>query len=327
MLISKRGECTVAGLPLVVTGEGEEALPGTVLNYLHQIAKAMGHPVLATVHDARSGCLTPITVGIDGSSKLAGEPEYVPPGYDRASQALTPLGPTGSDGSPESTTQASVARPSGQQVSRDSTDGASPGPDFRVGVEPSTEALGPRSADVQRRPTDPDGAGSPGGTRIARQVLPTEEAIPRALAAAVTRINEHVHGGHLDAAAATVRNTLGPVTQEFGAEHGYVLQLRELQAHIAYLAGDAERSMAISLSVCRAWMRRHDPGAYGTLMRAAAVWPGIREPRQGIRQGEELIRLWTTLAGADESGFSELDRLAAARERMTRLEARAARAT
>ncbi|CAM5661579.1 hypothetical protein STENM223S_09505 [Streptomyces tendae] len=69
------GRATVGGLP-VAAGSGEQ-FQSAVLNYLHRLVLATGHPVAATVNDERIGYLTPVRVEADGSSAFAGEP--VPP--------------------------------------------------------------------------------------------------------------------------------------------------------------------------------------------------------------------------------------------------------
>ncbi|MFJ7772493.1 tetratricopeptide repeat protein [Streptomyces sp. NPDC097107] len=58
---------------VVVAAPGEE-IQDAVLNRLHRLALAAGHPVLATIHDERIGCSVPIRVDPDGSSHLAAEP-------------------------------------------------------------------------------------------------------------------------------------------------------------------------------------------------------------------------------------------------------------
>ncbi|MGW7282720.1 tetratricopeptide repeat protein [Streptomyces sp. NPDC054844] len=58
---------------LVVAAPGEE-IQNAVLNRLHRLALAAGHPVLATIHDERIGCSVPLRVDPDGSSHLAAEP-------------------------------------------------------------------------------------------------------------------------------------------------------------------------------------------------------------------------------------------------------------
>ncbi|MFE1026773.1 tetratricopeptide repeat protein [Streptomyces sp. NPDC058818] len=58
---------------LVVAAPGEE-IQNAVLNRLHRLAVAAGHPVLATIHDERIGYSVPLRVDPDGSSHLAAEP-------------------------------------------------------------------------------------------------------------------------------------------------------------------------------------------------------------------------------------------------------------
>ncbi|MFE0801474.1 tetratricopeptide repeat protein [Streptomyces sp. NPDC058812] len=58
---------------LVVAAPGEE-IQNAVLNRLHRLALAAGHPVLATIHDERIGYSVPLRVDPDGSSHLAAEP-------------------------------------------------------------------------------------------------------------------------------------------------------------------------------------------------------------------------------------------------------------
>ncbi|QFZ74879.1 hypothetical protein GFH48_17810 [Streptomyces fagopyri] len=66
---------TVEGVPLAVTPG--ETVQGAVLDHLHRIARATGHPVLARVHDERIGFVVPLQVYGDGSSRYAGEPVRV----------------------------------------------------------------------------------------------------------------------------------------------------------------------------------------------------------------------------------------------------------
>ncbi|GAA5213023.1 tetratricopeptide repeat protein [Streptomyces thinghirensis] len=58
---------------LVVAAPGEE-IQNAVLNRLHRLALAAGHPVHATIHDERIGYSVPLRVDPDGSSHLAAEP-------------------------------------------------------------------------------------------------------------------------------------------------------------------------------------------------------------------------------------------------------------
>ncbi|WP_328439048.1 tetratricopeptide repeat protein [Streptomyces sp. NBC_00444] len=69
------GTASVGGVP-VVPAPGEE-LQHTVLNHLHRIALATGHPVHATIHDERIGYVVPLQMNGDGSTQFRGEPVRV----------------------------------------------------------------------------------------------------------------------------------------------------------------------------------------------------------------------------------------------------------
>ncbi|NUP41610.1 MAG: tetratricopeptide repeat protein [Streptomyces sp.] len=62
----------VGGVP--VTAASGEEIQQAVLNHLHRIALATGHPVQATVHDERIGCVVHLQVDTDGASSFTGEP-------------------------------------------------------------------------------------------------------------------------------------------------------------------------------------------------------------------------------------------------------------
>ncbi|MGV9843390.1 tetratricopeptide repeat protein [Streptomyces fungicidicus] len=84
------GGASVGGLK-VIAGPGEE-IQQAVLNRLHRIAIASGHPVLATVHDERIGYVLPLRVDPDGSSHFTGQPARTEPARD-----TEPARETGSD--------------------------------------------------------------------------------------------------------------------------------------------------------------------------------------------------------------------------------------
>ncbi|MDQ0908405.1 hypothetical protein QFZ22_004390 [Streptomyces canus] len=68
---------TVAGTP--VTAPPGEELHQTVLTHLHHLARTGGHPVHATIHDARIGYVIPLEVTTDGSSRFTAEPVRMAP--------------------------------------------------------------------------------------------------------------------------------------------------------------------------------------------------------------------------------------------------------
>ncbi|MFF7867334.1 tetratricopeptide repeat protein [Streptomyces qaidamensis] len=68
---------SVGGVP-VFAAPGEE-IQRAVLNRLHHIALATGHPVLATIRDERIGYVVPLQVDPDGSSHFTAEPVATDP--------------------------------------------------------------------------------------------------------------------------------------------------------------------------------------------------------------------------------------------------------
>ncbi|QYX78129.1 hypothetical protein [Streptomyces akebiae] len=73
--VSAEAGATVGGMP--VPPAAGESLQSAALDYLHRLALATGHPVLATVHDERIGYVVPLRIHVDGSSHYAGEPVRV----------------------------------------------------------------------------------------------------------------------------------------------------------------------------------------------------------------------------------------------------------
>ncbi|GAB2945308.1 hypothetical protein [Streptomyces heilongjiangensis] len=73
--VSAEAGATVGGMP--VPAAAGESLQTAALDYLHRLALATGHPVLATVHDERIGYVVPLQIHVDGSSRFAGEPVQV----------------------------------------------------------------------------------------------------------------------------------------------------------------------------------------------------------------------------------------------------------
>ncbi|GHE12255.1 hypothetical protein [Streptomyces alanosinicus] len=69
------GSASVGGTP-VVAAPGEE-IQQAVLNHLQRLAISLGAPIRATIHDDRAGCVVPLEVSADGSSRVTGEPARV----------------------------------------------------------------------------------------------------------------------------------------------------------------------------------------------------------------------------------------------------------
>lgn len=68
---------TVGGVP-VFAAPGQ-TVQAAVLDHLHRLALATGRPVLAAIHDERTGFVVPIQVYVDGSSSYVGEPRRFQP--------------------------------------------------------------------------------------------------------------------------------------------------------------------------------------------------------------------------------------------------------
>ncbi|WP_346098650.1 hypothetical protein [Streptomyces olivaceiscleroticus] len=345
-----------------VSPAGDEALHDAVLNYLYRLAMATGHPVRALVHDARSGYLTPIEVQTDGSSQFAGAPEQVaPPAAAPTVASASTAAPAQSAAPPQAQAQAqgqssappqaqmpaptpaplpppapapapeTQARPHPQLIEQQ---GAAPtgqpveqipepAPHVPV-ADPRTAAAGQPAQPAPAAYGPSAGHGVPAQQPAPRPGATAPPSIPPALADAVTRINDAVQLGRLEFAAATANSALSTAVQEFGVGHPYVLHLQELFAHIAYLAHDSVKSVAIYLDVFGHRYKQNDPTAYDTFMRAAKAWSSIRDPQQGLVYGQQLINTWVELARPGGPAAADGDKIEAARKRLTRLAQHAA---
>ncbi|GGZ95307.1 tetratricopeptide repeat protein [Streptomyces bluensis] len=286
---------SVGGMP--VAALPGEPLQNAVLDYLHRIALATGHSVLATVHDERIGFAVPLQISVDGSSCFVDEPmREGQPAPD------APVAPAGT-----------VSPPTGE---------FGPAPTFAPPQEPDST---PRTA-----PEDDDAAPRPAPVRefgIAEVVMgapEADEAEPSPFAEPIRRINEAVQSGRIDEAAELAGITTAQASATLGPEHPEAQWLRELSAYIAYLAGDMHGSFQLSLDLARLRHRRHDArAAYGDIQSAAAAWRAVRDPHQGLRLGRDLIDVWTELTAEAGPAADDIEQLESARTRMGRLAARA----
>ncbi|MEU4036168.1 tetratricopeptide repeat protein [Streptomyces collinus] len=127
--VSGEGGASVGGTALAAA-EGED-IQQTVLNHLQRLAISLGAPIRATIHDDRAGCVVPLEVFTDGSSRMAGDPVRVAPGASTAGTGLTqePTGrfgppPVMATGAPRATTEPKPAPTAG---ARPETPGTTPG--------------------------------------------------------------------------------------------------------------------------------------------------------------------------------------------------------
>ncbi|MEU2621883.1 tetratricopeptide repeat protein [Streptomyces sp. NPDC007157] len=202
-------------------------------------------------------------------------------------------------------------------------------------VEPLVEPLiGPLVEPEAARVFDPDPRHTParGFDAVAEEVLGDEPVTVTAegaalLAEPVSRINEAVRAGRIEAAAELAERTVAEASATFGDGHTEVLHLRELTAYIAYLAGDPLRAFHLSLDLARQHRQARDgEGAYGNVRSAATAWRAVRDPEHGLRLGRDLIDLWVQLTTEDGPAADDPEELDSARARMARLTERARRA-
>nr|WBO79738.1 tetratricopeptide repeat protein [Streptomyces sp. SBE_14.2] len=326
-----QGGASVGGV--TVTAAPGQEIQQAVLNHLHRIALAGGHPVHATIRDDRIGYAVPLQINLDGSSTLTGQPwevttEPTPVASEPAPLAPTPplcvvdphpipLGtvspPTGVFGpppvmAPQPTPAADTPPPTPQ-----------PGPKPKPHPFLQATALPPEPA--PKTPTRARGFDA-----VAEAVLGDEPSPAGPLAEPVAAINEAVREGRTEDAARLAEHAVAEASRALGPEHPEVLRLRELAAYIAYLAGEPATAFALALEVAGIHHRAHDrEAAYGNVLSAATAWRAVRDPELGLRLGDELIALWSALAEDGGPAAEEPGRLESARTRMNRLTERAAR--
>ncbi|WP_250401873.1 tetratricopeptide repeat protein [Streptomyces cellostaticus] len=76
--VSGTGSASVGGTA-VVAEPGQE-IQQAVLNHLQRLAISLGTPIRATIHNDRAGCVVPLEVSADGSSRVAGDPVRIAAG-------------------------------------------------------------------------------------------------------------------------------------------------------------------------------------------------------------------------------------------------------
>ncbi|MGW3866791.1 tetratricopeptide repeat protein, partial [Streptomyces sp. NPDC005047] len=125
-------------------------------------------------------------------------------------------------------------------------------------------------------------------------------------------------------AALLAEQAVAEASQTLGPEHPEVLRLRELTAYIAYLSGDPDRALRLSLDLARIHRRAGDAeAAYGNVQSAATAWRAVRDPERGMELGRDLVALWGELAAEGGPAAEDAEQLESARTRMGRLADRA----
>ncbi|MFE2249826.1 tetratricopeptide repeat protein [Streptomyces lavendulae] len=339
--VTGAGYAEVAGRP-VVAGVGEEPQEA-VLDYLHRQVLSTGAPVLATVTDERIAFVVRIQVLEDGSSHFTAQPERLP-GTAPAAAVRPPAVEVAEPGPLEKQAPA-PSEPTPVPV---------PAPEPAAVPVPEPAAVPvPVPAAVSVPVPEPDPVPEPVPVSVAQPVpvpvpvpvpepapdpspapqpVPLPAAAPPPATAAVpapphpvedlvagpgARIQEALRLGRIEWAATLAQQSVSAAAERLGPESPEVLQLRELSAYVAFVAGDARRAFQGSIEIARIRSGRNDPQALQSVLNAAAAWLKVADAAEGIRMGGELIMLWSALPAADAA------QLESARARMRRLEARA----
>ncbi|MFC9927010.1 tetratricopeptide repeat protein [Streptomyces sp. NPDC127190] len=309
------GDASVGGTS-VMAAPGED-IQQAVLNHLQRLAISLGAPIHATIQDDVAGCVVPLEVSADGSSRVAGEPTRVAPPV-RPQEPTEESAPAPAPAAPAPVKPAPA--PAAPAPVKSAPAPAAPAPAPAV---PEAESVLP---DYTTTHTPPRGFDA-----VAEEMLgdgPLTETAEGAelLGEPIARINEAVREGRIELAVDLVDRTVEEATAALGPHHAEVLHLRELTAYIAYLAGDPVRAFRLSLDLARQRRQTRDAeAAYGNVQSAAMAWRAVRDPEVGLRLGHDLIDLWTHLAAEPGPAAEDPHPLDSARARMLRLTDRAAR--
>ncbi|CAM5670978.1 Tetratricopeptide repeat protein OS=Streptomyces fumanus OX=67302 GN=GCM10018772_61340 PE=4 SV=1 [Streptomyces fumanus] len=213
------GDGTVDGVP-VAAAPGQE-LRQAVLNRLQNLARAVGAPVLATVHDEQLGYVLPLRVTPDGSSDLTGTPTPIPAPAPAPTTPASPRAGTPPRRHPAPPPQARPPAPPAPVRKAP----AAPLPD--LAPEPKPTPTPARGFDAVAEAVLGDGP----------ITAPGDGTAPALLAEETARINEAVRDSRTEDAARLAEETVARASRTLGPDHPEVLRLRELTAYIAYLFG------------------------------------------------------------------------------------------
>ncbi|MGV4983060.1 hypothetical protein ACVB8X_38270 [Streptomyces sp. NRAIS4] len=196
------GGASVGGTA-VVAAPGQE-IQQAVLNHLQRLAISLGAPISATIHDDLAGCVVPLEVSADGSSRVTGKAVRVaPPGgvSEVPSRAGTPDVPPAKR--PEPVPAGTVQAPTGQfgpppvmsvgQAPAPVTETAAPAPVPTAAVpEPApipaavVAELAPIPAPVAPEPAPLPAAVVPEPAPLPTALIPEFEPAPAASASTAT---------------------------------------------------------------------------------------------------------------------------------------------
>ncbi|MFD5841164.1 tetratricopeptide repeat protein [Streptomyces chartreusis] len=303
----------------------QDAAPGTVAPPLGEFGPP---PVMGAPVDA------PLDAPVDPSVAAPGEAPSDAPASGPMGAPLnatpnptpnpTPRPESAYAPPPQASTRIPVSDPTPLPVPTPAAKPA-PGPDPHPRPHPHSHVHPDPASDPDPKPAPPRGFDA-----VAEAVLGDPQADATAdaspFAVPMARINDAVTAGRTAEAAELAERTVAEASAVLGPQHAEVLRIRELGAYIAYLAGEPERAFALALDVARRHHSARDAeAAYGSLHGAATAWRAVRNPAQGLQMGRDLLGLWDELTAGGGPAADDVEELEAARARMDRLAARAAK--
>ncbi|MFF5361542.1 hypothetical protein ACFY4I_19440 [Streptomyces scabiei] len=175
--VSAETGATVGGMP--VPPAAGESLQNAALDYLHRLALATGHPVLATVHDERIGYVVPLRVHVDGSSHYAGEPVRVgePRGF---------AGSAAAEPAPGTAAAPHLGEATPRWAAPEASERPAPAPGPRRDRSTHVLRAVPESAAAEPRPPAP-------AHHVPPEPTPDGQAQPQAQAHAQPQVQPQVH--------------------------------------------------------------------------------------------------------------------------------------
>lgn len=151
--VSAAGEATVDGVPLAAA-PGRE-IQHAVLDHLHRLARTLGRPVRAAIHDARVGYVVPLQVDTDGASRFTADPAKMTPQTEAGAQAPGKSGAASEPGLPEEASDPGLPEGvEGQVEPAESADGSGePADGFSSGSGHGAAAAAAAERPYRDRPT------------------------------------------------------------------------------------------------------------------------------------------------------------------------------
>ncbi|MCW8103310.1 hypothetical protein [Streptomyces tauricus] len=150
----------------------------------------------------------------------------------------------------------------------------------------------------------PVAAPVPASALAARDVV---SGIPPELTDTINLIRKAVAERRFPSANHGVAELKRVTSDLFGAEHPHMFEALALEAYVAHLEGDHERSTAVSLNLAERRFTVGDNRAEEEIERAAATWDLLRQPNSIVPLGRELVSVWALILGAKENDSAGME--------------------